>query len=128
VNARSRWSEFEGAALQFELEKMRISADKEVRIAAAKAMGEMLAKAQMQIFGDPTTMATMAQQFMSAAGLGVAADGLLRTMPAQGQEILGKVATAVASSLAPKTENGNTAVVSPRIDIGTTDTRPVDRH
>ena len=121
-------SEFEGAALQFELEKMRITADKEVRIAAAKAMGEMLAKAQMQIFGDPTTMATMAQQFMSAAGLGVAADGLLRTMPAQGQEILGKVASAVASSLAPKSDAGNGAAVSPRIDIGTADARPVDRH
>ena len=40
----------------------------------------------------------MAQQFMRAAGLGVAADGLLRTMPPQGQELLSKVAGAVARS------------------------------
>jgi uncharacterized membrane protein YqiK len=100
--------EFEGAALQFELEKLRIAAEKDVRIAAAQAMGAMLAKAQMQIFGDPTTMATMAQQFMAAAGLGVATEGLLKTMPAQGQEILAKVAGAVASQLQPKSDNGHT--------------------
>jgi uncharacterized membrane protein YqiK len=103
--------EFEGAALQFELEKLRIAAEKEVRIAAAQAMGAMLAKAQMQIFGDPTTMATMAQQFMAAAGLGVATEGLLKTMPAQGQEILRKVVGAVASSFQPKADNGHSPQV-----------------
>jgi len=71
----------------------------------------MLAKAQMQIFGDPTTMATMAQQFMHAAGLGVATEGLLKTMPAQGQEILSKVVGAVASQLQPKPDNGHTPQV-----------------
>ena len=106
----SNKQEFEAAALQFELEKMRIAADKEVRIAAAQAMGNMLAKAQMQIFGDPTTMAAMAQQFLSAAGLGLAAEGLMKTMPPQGQELLTKVAGAVASSLQPK-ESGNGASV-----------------
>ena len=94
--------EFEGAALQFELEKLRIAAEREIRIAAAQAMGNMLAKAQMQIFGDPATMAAMAQQFMRAAGLGLATDGLLKTMPAQGQEMLAKVAGALASQLQPK--------------------------
>jgi hypothetical protein len=98
----SNKQEFEGAALQFELEKLRIAADREVRIAAAQAMGNMLGKAQMQIFGDPATMAAMAQQFMRAAGLGLATDGLMKTMPVQGQELLSKVATAVAAQLQPK--------------------------
>ena len=98
----SNKQEFEAAALQFELEKMRIAADREVRIAAAQAMGNMLAKAQMQIFGDPTTMSAMAQQFLRAAGVGLAAEGLMKTMPAQGQQLLEKVAGAVASSLQPK--------------------------
>jgi uncharacterized membrane protein YqiK len=105
----SNKQEFEAAALNFELEKMRIAADKDVRIAAAQAMGNMLARAQMQIFGDPTTMAAMAQQFLHAAGLGVAAEGLLKTMPAQGQELLSKVAGAVASQLQAKPEGGNGA-------------------
>ncbi|HSU65224.1 MAG TPA: SPFH domain-containing protein, partial [Tepidisphaeraceae bacterium] len=98
----SNKQEFEGAALQFELEKLRIAAEREIRIAAAQAMGNMLAKANMQIFGDPTTMSAMAQQFMRAAGLGLATDGLMKTMPAQGQELLSKVAGAVASQLQPK--------------------------
>jgi len=108
----SNKQEFEAAALQFELEKMRIAADKEVRIAAAQAMGNMLAKAQMQIFGDPTTMSAMAQQFLHAAGIGLAAEGLMRTMPPKGQELLEKVAGAVATSLQPKeTPAGNGAAV-----------------
>ena len=107
----SNKQEFEGAALQFELEKLRIAAERDVRIAAAQAMGNMLAKAQMQIFGDPTTMAAMAQQFLSAAGLGVAAEGLMKTLPPQGQELLSKVAGAVASQLQPRGESGNGASV-----------------
>ncbi len=68
----SNKQEFEDAALKFELEKFRISAEREIRIAAAQAMGNMLAKAQMQIFGDPETMAKMSAQFMRAAGVGSA--------------------------------------------------------
>ncbi|MFT3789143.1 MAG: SPFH domain-containing protein [Tepidisphaeraceae bacterium] len=74
-------SEFEEAALKFELEKLRIEAEKEFRIKSAEAMASMMSKVQMQIFGDPTTMAKMSEQFMRAASLGTAMDGLSRTMP-----------------------------------------------
>jgi flotillin len=102
----SNKQEFEDAALKFELEKMRINADRDVRIAAAQAMGNMLAKAQMQVFGDPETMARMANQFMRAASIGAAADGLLKTLPPQGHELLNKITAAVVSQLNPKTEDG----------------------
>jgi IgA-specific serine endopeptidase len=97
----SNKQEFEGAALKFELEKLRIEMEKAVRIAAAEAMGNMLAKAQMQIFGDPETMARMSQRFMQAASLGMATDGLMRTLPPQGQELLNKIASAVVTQLQP---------------------------
>jgi uncharacterized membrane protein YqiK len=100
----SNRQEFEGAALKFELDKLRIEAEKEIRVAAAEAMGNMLAKAQMQIFGDPSTMAMMAQRFMQAASIGTAYDGLMKTLPPEGQELLNKVAASVASSLTPKHE------------------------
>jgi uncharacterized membrane protein YqiK len=106
----SNRSEFEEAALKFELEKLRIAADKEVRIAAAQALGNMLAKANMQIFGDPSTMARMSEQFMRAASLGNAADGLLKTLPAEGQELLAKIATGVMGSLTPAKPVENTPV------------------
>jgi flotillin len=92
--------EFEGAALTFELEKLRIEADKEARIAAARAMGEMLAKAQMQIFGDPDTMARMSERFMRAASYGAAADGLLSNLPPKAQELLAKLTTAAIGQVA----------------------------
>jgi len=95
-------SEFEEAALKFELEKMRIDAEKEVRVQAAQAMGGMWNKAQIQLFADPETMARMSSQFMRAASLGTAADGLLRTLPPQSQEMLSGLASAVASQLSPK--------------------------
>jgi hypothetical protein len=100
-------SEFEEAALKFELEKLRIDAEKQFRIAAAEALGNMLAKANMQIFGDPSTMAAMSEKFMRAAALGNGVDGLLRTLPPEGQEILGKIGGAVVSSLSPKVSDGN---------------------
>jgi hypothetical protein len=56
----------------------------------------------MQIFADPDTMARMQGQFMRAASLGTAADGLLKSLPPQSQDVLAKLAGAVASQLSPK--------------------------
>jgi hypothetical protein len=94
-------SEFEDAALKFELEKLRIQAEKEVRIAAAQALSGMLAGANMQIFADPETMSRMSENFMRAASLGNSVDGLLRTMPVQGQELLTKLAATMTNALKP---------------------------
>ncbi len=102
----SNKQEFEDAALKFELEKLRIDADRDVRVQAAQAMGTMFEKAQMQIFADPATMASMAQQFMKAASIGNSIDGLLRTLPSQGQELLGKVTSALVTQLSPRTDDG----------------------
>ena len=87
----SNKSEFEAAALDFELGKLRIAADKDVRIAAAQAMGNMLAKANMQIFGDPETMAKMSSRFMSAASVGNSADGFLRSLPPEAKALVDRI-------------------------------------
>jgi uncharacterized membrane protein YqiK len=99
----SNKQEFEDAALKFELEKLRIQADKEVRIAAAQAMANMFAKAQMQIFGDPSTMASMSQQFMKAAGYGAAAEGLLQTLPPEAKTLLANLGQSVVTQMGAKT-------------------------
>jgi uncharacterized membrane protein YqiK len=103
----SNKQEFEEAALKFELEKLRIQADKEVRIAAAQAMANMFAKAQMQIFGDPSTMASMSQQFMKAAGYGNTADGLLSTLPPEAKSLLANLGQTVVSQMSAKQAAGN---------------------
>jgi flotillin len=102
----SNKQEFEGAALQFELEKLRIQADKEVRIAAAQAMANMFTHAQMQIFGDPSTMVSMQQQFMKAAGYGQAVDGLMQTLPAEAKTLLANLGQTVVSQMAAKKGDG----------------------
>ncbi len=93
----SNRSEFEDAALKFELEKLRIEAEKEFRIKSAEAMAMMMSKAQMQIFGDPTTMGKMTEQFMRAASLGSAFDGLSRTLPDDVKLAAGRVIETLAS-------------------------------
>jgi uncharacterized membrane protein YqiK len=120
----SNKQEFESAALQFELEKLRIQMEREVRIAAAQAMANMFAKAQMQIFGDPNTMAQMSQQFMRAASLGTAADGLLRTLPQGGQDLLSKMVTGVAASLAPKDGAPSTLAADTQVPANGNGARP----
>jgi uncharacterized membrane protein YqiK len=106
-------SEFEEAALKFELEKLRIQAEKEIRIAAAQAMAQMFGKANMQIFGDPSTMAAMSQQFMKAAGYGAAADGLLSTLTPETKDVLSTLGSQIVTQLSTPdgkkpvtTENG----------------------
>ena len=66
------------------------------------AMAGMFAKAQMQIFGDPSTMASMSQQFMKAAGYGNTADGLLATLPAEAKTLLSSLGQTVVSQMSNK--------------------------
>jgi uncharacterized membrane protein YqiK len=115
----SNKQEFNDAALKFELEKMRIEAERDVRVQSAQAMANMLGKAQMQIFGDPETMAKMSDRFMRAASYGTMADGLMRNMPDEAKEMLGRLGGTVLNQLsaqpaAPKPAgNGSGPEVTP---------------
>ena len=103
----SNKQEFEDAALKFELEKLRIDADRDVRIAAAQSMGNMMAKANVQVFGDPETMAKMSERFMSAASIGTAAEGFLRTLPPEGRTLLDGIVKGVAAKASGSKASGN---------------------
>ncbi|HEY1065893.1 MAG TPA: SPFH domain-containing protein [Pirellulales bacterium] len=103
--------EFEQAALGFELKKLQIDADRDARIKTAEALGKMLGTANMQIFGDPETMSKMMQQFMSAAGLGLAAEGLLKTLPPEAKAIASRLGDGLTDLLT--TREKKPAVVDP---------------
>jgi hypothetical protein len=81
-------------------------------------MGNMLSHANMQIFADPDTMARMSGQFMRAASLGTAMDGLLHTLPPKGQELLAQLLSNVTNQFKPTdvavapTQNGNGVTVT----------------
>jgi uncharacterized membrane protein YqiK len=79
---------FSQAALEFETAKLRIEADREVQIALANAMGQFMSRGTYNIYGDPTTMSQMFNQYAQGMGFSQKVDGLLRTLPGPLQEVL----------------------------------------
>ncbi len=75
------------AALDFELKKQQIVANKEVQVQMANAVGTMLASAKMQLFGDPSTLASMYDQFLKSVGWGLTVDGLMTSTPESVREV-----------------------------------------
>jgi uncharacterized membrane protein YqiK len=69
------------AALDFELKKQQIVANKDVQIQMANAVGQMLSSADMRLFGDPTTVSSMMGQFLKTVGWGLSVDGLIESTP-----------------------------------------------
>jgi flotillin len=91
---------FSEAALKFEVQKLEINASAEVQKAFAAAIGDMLSKANMQIFGDPSTLANMTNQFMSSAGYAQRLNGFRTALPEDIQQLAGRALSGVGSSLA----------------------------
>ena len=72
---------FSRAALEFQIKKQQIEANKEVQVEMAHAVGTMLASAKMQIFGDPSTLASLYGQFLKSVGWGLTVQGLVESTP-----------------------------------------------
>jgi uncharacterized membrane protein YqiK len=60
---------FAQAGIELEIQRLRISADKEVQIAMAEAIGKALSSSKMTLFGSPEMASTMLQSM--AKGMGV---------------------------------------------------------
>jgi uncharacterized membrane protein YqiK len=95
--------EFEDAALKFELEKLRIDADRDVRIRASESLSRMMHGANVQLFGDPSTMAAMMDGFMRATGVGISTDGLVRSLSPEVRELLAKLGVNLGEQLGIRT-------------------------
>jgi uncharacterized membrane protein YqiK len=122
-------AEFENISRDLQVDLARISAEKEVRIEAAKAFGSAMASAKMTVWGDPSTVSRMADGFFRGQQFGFLADGALSSMPngvkdALGQ--LGEVASAMAAR--PATEangaHGTRDAAGVDVDIDVDPTRP----
>jgi flotillin len=101
--------EFEDAALKFELEKLRIDADRDVRVRTSEAMSKLMHGANVQIFGDPSTMSSMMQAFMRATSYGLAGDGLMRSLSPETRELLARLGINLGDHLSLTGQNGNGA-------------------
>ncbi|MFQ3610533.1 MAG: SPFH domain-containing protein [Fimbriimonadales bacterium] len=72
------------AALKFEIEKLRVEAQRDVQVELARSIGEFMSRGTMNIFGDPETLARMTEQYAKGLGLGMAIDGALSGLQAMG--------------------------------------------
>jgi uncharacterized membrane protein YqiK len=90
---------FSKAALDFELKKAQIIANKEVQVQMASAVGHMMASAKMQLFGDPSTLAQMYGQFLKSVGWGLTVDGLIASTPESVRDAAMKLVTGTGETI-----------------------------
>jgi uncharacterized membrane protein YqiK len=69
-------SKFESIARELQVQLATIQAEKEAKIAAAKAMGEALAQANLNVWGDPTAVQQMTAAFFRGQAIGNFTNGL----------------------------------------------------
>ena len=105
--------EFSEAALKFEVQKLEIQANADVQKAFAAAIGDMLSQADMQIFGDPTTLANMTTRFMGAAGWGNTVNGLRATLPHEATEAAQKLLSGTGAALSSIVERATGKKLDP---------------
>ena len=68
-----------------------IQAEKEAKIAAAKAMGEALAKANLNFYGDPNAMQQITGAFFRGQALGSFTNGLSGSLSPMVTELVNKL-------------------------------------
>ncbi|MBI2571848.1 MAG: hypothetical protein HYV63_32970 [Candidatus Schekmanbacteria bacterium] len=77
------------AALEFELEKSRIQAQKETQVSIAGALGEFFSQANFNIYGDPESAQRMLGAYLKGMGLGRSLDGFLSGTGPEAKKWLG---------------------------------------
>lgn len=91
---------FEKIARELQVELARIAAEKEARIAAARAFGEALANAKMTFWGDPTAVERMSRAFFQGQAHGMWVGGLENTLPADVKAAARSGASALGATVA----------------------------
>ena len=91
--------DFSQAALEFEVQKLKVEADRETRIALAKAIGEFMSRGNYTIFGDPTTVSKMAAQYSKGLGLAASAEGFLSGIPEEAKSAVSSAASTLGEKL-----------------------------
>ena len=64
-------------SVEFELGKLQIVAQQTIGVEFAKAMAAMTSRADMTIFGDPTTLSKMTENFSKGMGIGKLIEGFM---------------------------------------------------
>ena len=86
--------QFSDAALKFELDKLRVEQSARIEISRADAVAKMMASTDMTVYGDPSTLGNMLNQFNSSMRVPVAIDGFLAGLDSSpgAKELVSRVA------------------------------------
>jgi hypothetical protein len=83
-----------------EVQKAKIAAERDVRIALASAMGQAFSSSEFKIYGDPATAAKMLAMFTSGQEYAQVIDGFVRQAPSEVTDLavnsIGKFSEAAA--------------------------------
>jgi flotillin len=87
-------------SFELEIQKAKIAAERDVRIALASAMGQALSSSEFKIYGDPATAAKMLAMFTSGQEYAQVIDGFVRQAPPEVTDLavnsIGKFSEAAA--------------------------------
>lgn len=91
-------AEFDSIARELQVELARIAAEKDARIAMANAFGEAMAKANVTVWGDPTTVSRMTEAFFHGQQNGKYFEGLVGATPPELKETAAALLTSLGAS------------------------------
>ena len=84
-------SRFESIARELQVQLATIQAEKEAKIAAAKAMGEAMSKANLTVWGDPGALERVTSAFFQGQAIGAFSSGVSRSLSPEVAELLKRV-------------------------------------
>ncbi|WP_036218572.1 flotillin family protein [Calidithermus chliarophilus] len=79
------------AALEFELQKLKVEALRDVQAELARSIGQFMSKGNMNIYGDPATLAKMTEQYTKGLGVGNFLDGISTGSNGQSTELIQQI-------------------------------------
>ena len=79
---------YSSAAIEYEIHKLRIEANRDVQMQMANAIAEFMSRGNMQIFGSPETMSNMMSQYAKGMGIGQLIDGTMEGADGKIQDLL----------------------------------------
>jgi uncharacterized membrane protein YqiK len=110
------------AALEFELQKLKVQAYRDVQSEMARSIGAFMSRGQMNIFGDPQTLASMNEMFSKGMGFGNLLEGVMNGLSgetvAQVASVVDRIVRPAAAVLEPAPVAATPApVVATPVDV-----------
>lgn len=113
--------QFSHAAIEFEVQKLRIETHRDVQVEMAKAIAEFMSKGNMQIFGSPETMSNMMQQYTKGMGIGQMVDGIMENTETLSSGKMMEIMTGLQAVVSQFKKDNPEADTTVKVDVSAND-------